>query len=84
MTVSPEGNRLFVVCQSDPNNVVDAFGTFRREMACCCGSDTLPTPVHTIALPVSLDNSSTTVPNAENGCKTPVDYQGEADQRWNH
>ncbi|MGA2984967.1 MAG: hypothetical protein ABSG32_14235 [Terriglobia bacterium] len=75
ITVSPDGNRLFIACQNDPNNVVEVWNV-SQAIGSLIGSDTLLlAPIRTIDLPASLTPAPTTVYPLESGCTTPVDIK---------
>jgi hypothetical protein len=71
ITVSPDGNRLFIACQNDPNSYVEAWDVSQSD-GVLLGSDTIITPIATVNLPVSKDIASGGGLYAENGCATPL------------
>jgi DNA-binding beta-propeller fold protein YncE len=51
LAVTPDGNRLFLVCQDDPNNTVEVWNVSQADGS-LVGSDTLLTiPIASITLP---------------------------------
>jgi DNA-binding beta-propeller fold protein YncE len=75
ITVSPDGNRLFIACQHDPNDTVEVWNVVQAD-GVRVGSDTLLlSPIRTIDLPASVTPAAPTVYPLETGCTTPVDIK---------
>lgn len=71
LSVSPDGNRLFVVCQNDPNNYVDVWDVSQSDGK-LLGADTITSPKASVTLPPSVGATGLGTPAAaENGCTTP-------------
>lgn len=77
MAVSPDGNRLLILCQDDPANYVEVWDVSQSDGASLNVDHTLTAPVVSIALPVSNSTSNGGGSIAENGCTTPVDVRAQ-------
>jgi WD40 repeat protein len=75
LTVSPDGNRLFITCNDDPNNTVEVWDVSQGDGTLLRSDTTLMAPIRSIVLPVSEDSGHGGGTSAENGCTTPFDIK---------